>query len=177
MDIRNIPPQDFVDKVLSNSPTCPVCAKNNHIPSVPWQEFQSHLQHSQPSKAGGQDKTNNYILALCPEPIQRFFHSILNGFLHLPLPPHWLRAKKYLLYKKGDPFSSSNYRPIALLNCIYKLLATFPCKHLHWQVFAHDILSEIQHGGLPRHRCADHPYHFKALYAKSGIPTHLIPCT
>ena len=69
--------------------------------------------------------------------------------------------------KKGDPFSPLNYRPLALLNCIYKLLATLACKHLRAQAFAHDILSEIQHGGLPGHQCADHLYHLKALYAKS----------
>ena len=128
-----------------------------------WQEFQNHLKHSKPSKAGGPDETNNYILALCPEPIQQFFHSILNRFLHSPLPPHWLCATICLLYKKGDPFSPSNYRPIALLNCIYKLFATFACKHLRAQACAHDILSEIQHGGLSGHQCADHLYHLKAL--------------
>ena len=132
-----------------------------------WQEFQSHLKHSKRSKAGGPDKTNNYILALCPEPIQRLLHSILNRFLYSPLPPRWLRAKICLLYTNGDPFSPSNYRPIALLNCIYKLLATFAGKHLRSQVFAHDIPSEIQHGSLPGHQCAGHLYHFKVLFAKS----------
>ena len=132
-----------------------------------WQEFLSHLKHSKLSKARGPDKTNHYMLALCPEPIQRFFYSILNRFLHSPLSPHWLCAKNCLLYKKSDPFSPSNYRPIALLNCIYKFLATFACKHLPSQVFAHHILSEIQHGGLPGHQCAGHLYHLKALFAKS----------
>ena len=74
------PAQDFVDEVLSYSPTCPVSAKTDHITSVSWQEFQSHLKHSTPSKT--------YILAMCPEPIQRFFHSFLNRFLQSPLPPH-----------------------------------------------------------------------------------------
>ena len=161
------PPQDFVDEVLSHSPTCPVSAKNDHIPSVSWQEFLSHLKHSKPSKARGPDKTKQ----LHPGPVSgthpTFFHSILNRFLHSPLPPHWLCAKICLLHKKGDPLSPSNYLPITLLNCIYKILATFACKRLRSQVFAHDILSEIQHGGLPGLQCADHLYHLKALYAKS----------
>ena len=161
------PPQDFVNDVPSNSPTCPVSAKNNHIPSVSWQDFQSHLKHSKPSKAGSPDKTNNYNSALCPEPIPRFFYSILNRFLHSPPAPHWLHAKICLLYKKGDPFSPSNYRPTALPNCIYQFPATFACNHLRSQVFAHDILSEIQHGCLPGQQCADYLYHLKALYAKS----------
>ena len=159
------PTQEFFDEILSHSPTCPVSVKIDHIPSVSWQEFQSHVKRSKPSKAGGPDKTNKNILALCPEPIQRFFHSIFNRFLHSPVPPHWLCANICLLYKKGDPFSPSNYPPTALLNCIYKLPATFPCKHLRSQVFAHGIFSEIQHGGLPGHHCADHLYHLKALYA------------
>ena len=99
------PPQDFVEEVLSHSPICPVSAKNDHIPPVTWQEFLNHLKHSKPSKAGGRDKANNYILALCPEPIQQFFHSILSRFFHSPLPPHWLCAKICFLYKKGAPFS------------------------------------------------------------------------
>ena len=161
------PPKDFVDEVLSRSPTCPVSAKSDDMPSVSWQEFLNHLQQSKPSKAGDPDRTNNYILALCPEPIQRFFNFILNRFLESPLPLHYLCAKIFLLYKKGDPISVSNYRLIAVSNCIYKLLATFACKHLRSQVFAHEILSEIQHGGLPGHQCADYLYHPKALHAKS----------
>ena len=66
------PPRDFVDEVVCHSPTCPVSVKSEHIPSVSWQEFQSNLKHSKPSKAGGPDKTTNYILALCQERIQRF---------------------------------------------------------------------------------------------------------
>ena len=46
-------------------------------------------------------------------------------------------------------------------------MATFACKYLRAQAFAHDILSEIKHSGLPGHQCADHLYHLKALYAKS----------
>ena len=97
------PPQDFVDQVLSHSPTCPVSAKNDHIPSVSWQEFQSHLKHSKPSKAERPDKTNNYILALCPEPIQCCLHSILNRFLHSPLPPHWLMQKCVYFIRRATP--------------------------------------------------------------------------
>ena len=122
------PPKDFVEEVLSHSPAFLVSAKNNHIPPVTWQEFLNSWNHSKPSKAGGPDKTNNYILALCPEPIQPFFHSIVNRFPHSPLPPALAMCKNMFIYKSGETFSPSNYRPVALLNCIYKLWATSACK-------------------------------------------------
>ena len=101
----------------------------------------NHLQHSKPSKAGGPDKTNNYILALCPEPIQRFFHTILNRFLHSPLPPHWLCAKICLLYKKGDPFP-----PL-------RLPSYCPLK-LYLQTLGHFCLQTPARSGF----CTRHPF-------------------
>jgi hypothetical protein len=35
--------------------------------------------------------------------------------------PSWLKSHTILLYKKGDPTSLDNYRPIALANALYKL--------------------------------------------------------
>jgi hypothetical protein len=39
-------------------------------------------------------------------------------------PPSWLQSHTILLYKKGDPTTLNNYRPITLANAIYKLWTT-----------------------------------------------------
>jgi len=39
-------------------------------------------------------------------------------------PPSWLQSHTILLYKKGDPISLDNYRPITRANAIYKLWTT-----------------------------------------------------
>ena len=76
------PPQDFVDEVLSHSPTCPVSAKNDHIPPVTWQEFQNHLKHSKPSKSRGTGQNKQ----LHPGPLSGT-HSTFFPLHFKPLPP------------------------------------------------------------------------------------------
>ena len=83
------------------------------------------------------------------------------------MPHHWLGSHVCLLYKRGDPYQATNYRPIALLNTVYKLVAAFTCRRLQQQTFSHSLLSPIEHGDLPRHQCADHKYHLQRLYAGS----------
>ena len=34
-------------------------------------------------------------------------------------PPSWLHSHTILLYKKGDPATLDNYRPITLANALY----------------------------------------------------------
>ena len=80
---------------------------------------------------------------------------------------HWLGSHIWLLYKRGDAYQAANYRPIASLNTVYKLVANFTCRHLQQQTLNQSLLSPVQHGGLPHHQCADHIYHLKSLYARS----------
>ena len=73
-------PPGFVDEVLAYSPSCPAPAALEAISYVSWTAFAAHLKHSKPSKSGGGERTNNYLLHLAPEPIKIFFHRILNRF-------------------------------------------------------------------------------------------------
>ena len=161
------PPPGFVNELLAYFPSCPAPAALEAIPYVSWTAFAARLKHSKPSKSGGGYRTNHYLLHLAPEPIENFFHRVLNRFLSSPITHHWLGSHICLLYKRGDPYQSTNYRPIALLNTVYKLVATFTCRHLQHQTLKHSLLSPIKHGGLPRHQCPDHIYHLKSLCARS----------
>ena len=46
------------------------------------------------------------------------------------VPVEMLRARIVLIYKKGDTSKLENYRPIALLNSMYKLFAAILQKRL-----------------------------------------------
>ena len=161
------PPPAFVDEVLAYSPSCPAPAALEAIPYYSWTAFAAHLKQSKASKSGGGDRTNNCLLHRAPEPMKNIFHRILNTFESSPMPHFWLGSHICLLYKRGHPYQAANYRPIALLNTVYQLVATFTCRHLQQQTLNHSLLSPIQHGGLPRHQCADHINHLEGLYARS----------
>ena len=46
------------------------------------------------------------------------------------VPDLWKKAVTVLIHKKGDPADISNFRPIALMSCIYKLLMGIVAKRL-----------------------------------------------
>ena len=49
-----------------------------------------------------------------------------------------------------------NYRPIALLNSVYKIIATHTNRALLAEAIEHSIIHPTQIGGLPNCRCGDH---------------------
>ena len=69
-------------------------------------------------------------LAHPPPPIQQFVWRVCNHYLQQPLPEKWLEANIILLFKKGGVRNPVNYRPIALLNSVYKIIATHANREL-----------------------------------------------
>ena len=55
------------------------------------------------------------------------------------------------LFKKGDNSLVSNYRPVALLCCISKVLEKIVYKHLYNHLHQNLLLYKFQAGYLPGH--------------------------
>jgi hypothetical protein len=68
-------------------------------------------------------------------------------------PHSFSESQICLLYKKGDPTSLSNYRPIALLDTDYKILAA--AINLRIRPFATQLLSPTQTGFIPGRQITD----------------------
>ena len=49
-----------------------------------------------------------------------------------------------------------NYRPITLLNSIYKILASYGASTLTYYSTTYKLTNYTQYGGLPNHRTSDH---------------------
>ena len=64
------PAHDFIEEVLSHSPTCPVSAKNEHIPPVTWQELLNHTVNRQ--KPGDRTKQTTTSLPYVRNPSSVF---------------------------------------------------------------------------------------------------------
>ena len=83
------------------------------------------------------------------------------------VPPIWKEAVTILIYKKGDSEDISNFRPIALMSCIYKLLMGILAKRItRWSIDA-GILSAEQKSARPTEGCYEHTYVLKSLVGQA----------
>ena len=158
-------PTSFVSKVLAHTPQCPTTARDTPVSHIAGKEYTAFLHRAKPTKAGGDDHSSSHILHISPEPVKRFFCTVTNIYLYRELRPTWLTARVCLLYKKGDPLNPVEYRPIALLNTIYKATSAHTAYHLQNQALHYKVLVPIPHGGLHKHQSSDHILHVKAKYA------------
>ena len=95
----------------------------------------------------GPDQLPNELIKHMPESM----HSLLFHFFKLcwklgKTPHTWKTSITLLFYKKGDPTHPANYRPIALLNTMYKLWTGIICHILSAYCEQHGILSDPQEG-------------------------------
>ena len=61
-----------------------------------------------------------------------------------------------------------NYRPIALLNSVYKIIVTHANRELLAAAIEHSIIHPTQIGGLPNRRCQDHIFNLLSTFRESA---------
>ena len=150
------------EEILQHTPQCPPTTAITPTPEISSHRFTSYLHSCKPSKAGGRDSTNGYLFHISPEPVKRFLLSVCNLHLTNNMPDEWLEANVVLLYKKGPTHDPVNYRPIALLNTLYKIVATQTAKHLRESSSFYGLIHKTQFGGLPNRRCSHHIFQLLA---------------
>ena len=162
------PPSTLVNHLLTHSPTCPQPTENTALSlTLPGNHSATRSGGQSPTKAGGRDFTNNYTLHVSPPPLQQFIWRICNHYLHQPFPKKWLEANIILLLKKSDVTNPVNYRPIALLNSVYKKIATHANRELLTAAIEHSIIHPTRFGGLPNSRCQDHIFNLLSTFRES----------
>ena len=134
-----------------------------------WDEFHTILQQAHPTKAAGPDGTTKYLLTLLPEPLLRWLHELTHIYWDRPLPLHWKKASIFLLPKQGDPTDPNSYRPIALLNTLYKIIATHANNLLRDLIKSHPLLSPTQLGFQSELSAQDHI--FSVLANLENLPS------
>ena len=67
---------------------------------------------------------------------------------------------------KKCPHDPANYRPIALLNTVYKLVARHATSTLQALIKDHTLIHHSQRGGMPNFRTMDHLFHVTAEVAR-----------
>lgn len=88
---------------------------------------------------------------------KQYILSILNDWWNNEnIPEEMLKARVVLIYKKGDTSKYSNYRPMSLLNSMYKLFAAIIQKRLAAKLDKH--LQQTQYGFRANRSTADALY-------------------
>ena len=120
--------------------------------------FNLLLSSAKPHTAPGFDDTSLYLFSISPPDIQTYIYSLCSLLIADHIPFHWLKAKNFLLYKNGDPHNPTNYRPIALLNTLYKIIASYGAHTLTYYATTYHLTNNTEYSGLPNHRTTDHIY-------------------
>ena len=161
------PSSALMEHLLSHSPTCPDPTKHNPLPDTTWESFRNMLNISSLTRRGGRTSRTTTLCTSPPPLIQQFVWWVCNRCLHQPLRAKWLEANIILLFKKVDVMNSVNYRPIALLNSLCKIIATHASRELLAAAIEHSIIQPSQFGGLPNRRCQDHIFKLLSEFRES----------
>ena len=117
-------------------------------------DVRKKLLRLQSGKSSGPDGIPPKFIKECADvlayPLYLLFtHSLQKG----SLPLDWKRCVITPLHKGGARNNASNYRPIALLSCISKILESLIDDHLREHLLGVNFLSPLQHGFRPVHSC------------------------
>ena len=136
---KPLPPQQIMtDAVLENIQITPA-------------DVSDVLKSLNVSKSCGPDSVNPRILReasdeIC-EPLSKIFNISLSTHT---FPNAWKLANIVPVFKKNDPSSVKNYRPISLLSIIGKIMERCIYKYLNNYLLDNNILTEHQSGFRPK---------------------------
>ena len=112
------------------------------------------LQKLNPGKASGPDLLPARILKELAVELSPYLSAIFQrSFDTGTVPKDWRTANVTAIFKKGEKFKASNYRPVSLTSLCCKIqehvITSNVLKHLE----NHDILTDCQHGFRARRSC------------------------
>ena len=97
------------------------------------------------------------------EYLEKYYNSINNN----DMPNEWKQGVITLIPKSGDSKNIKNYRPITLLNTIYKIWATIMTNKL--KPYMNLLTCEMQHGYKINKSATDIIFHIKRNIIKNNI--------
>ena len=107
-----------------------------------------------PAKACGPDGICPRVLReladILADPLTTLFQSSLDKGV---VPDDWKRANVCPIYKKGEKYQASNYRPVSLTCVVSKVMEHILTSQLMTYAEHHNIFHSNQHGFRANHGC------------------------
>ena len=114
----------------------------------------SYLGKLNPNKASGPDTINARILKECCNELGDILTAIFNKSLKTgQVPDDWHKANVAPIFKKGEKYDPSNYRPVSLTCISCKVLEHILVSNIMTHLQTNNILVDSQHGFRSRRSC------------------------
>ena len=145
---------------------------SEHIPSLatddslfvpPTPEELAHKLRSFSNSAPGQDRLEYRHLRLLDPRCEILSHMFSHCFKAKDVPAHWKLATTILIHKKNSTNDPSNFRPIALMSCLYKLLMSILARRMTNHAITNDLLSAEQKSARPSEDCYEHAFLLESI--------------
>ena len=149
---NNITEEEFEQRCPKppNQPNYPQC-NDIHITENGVRKLLLSLD---PHKAPGPDGLTPKLLKTVAEEITPSVTLLYKAsYLSGQLPSDWKLAYVSPIFKKGERYKASNYRPISLTCILCKLMEHIITSHLMTHLESNQILSESQHGFRRQRSC------------------------
>ena len=112
------------------------------------------LRNLNPQKASGPDQVPARLLKELADELAPLLTNVFKKCLKYGETPHiWLSANVTAIFKKGDRFKASNYRPVSLTCLCCKVLEHIVVSNVMKHLDQHNILTDRQHGFRARRSC------------------------
>ena len=112
------------------------------------------LRKVNPNKASGPDSIPARILKELADEIAPLLTTIFNKSLGQgEVPTNWRGAIVTAIYKKGDKYEPSNYRPVSLTSLCCKLQEHIIVSNVLSHLEEHSVVTDCQHGFRARRSC------------------------
>ena len=112
------------------------------------------LKHLNPSKATGPDAIPARVLRELADECAKYLTLIFQKCLQEKATPEiWKTANGTAIFKKGDRFKASNYRPVSLTCICCKIMEHVIVSNVMKHLTSHNILCDEQHGFRNRRSC------------------------
>lgn len=120
---------------------------------------------SMTNSAPGRDRVEYRHLKLV-DPDGSLLSLVFNRCLsEKKIPKAWKQSTIILIYKKGDSNDPSNFRPIALMSCLYKLFTSLLSSRVSQFAVEFDLMSPHQKSARPSEGCHEHTFTLQSIVA------------
>ncbi|CAB4007131.1 Hypothetical predicted protein, partial [Paramuricea clavata] len=129
---------------------------NHHftVPAMSAEYLLNAINNLSCNKAKGVDSINIHLLQVgCNEVLPSLLYIYNTSITSGIFPDQWKISKITPVFKKGSRQNKDNYRPIAVLSVLSKILERFYGLHLLGYLQEHNLLTSSQFGSRPFHSC------------------------